>query len=140
MTYLMPIRRIFELTAAVYGFGFGTWVWMGLMAAGSEPLAWAGLDRPAQILVAMGLMAAGVVHGFGVWLNGDWRWSPMPRAAGMTVHCGFMAMLASGHSDPFSTAVYTYAFISLLLFLGLLSAISDCRTAIRQGPGIWAKT
>ena len=137
MTYLMPARRIFELAAAIYGTGYGVWIWMVIVLTGWGPLWWTGTENEVQMVLASLFMGAGLVHALGVWVNGSWRWSPVLRLTGLLCHMILMIWLASNTLNPLSTAVYNYLFIGFLLFVGAMSAVSDVRTAIIYGGRSW---
>lgn len=137
MTYLIPARRIFELAAAMYAAGFGLWVWMVMRVYGAEPLYWTTLTLDEQRHFAWFLIGFGLIHSFGIWLNGRWMYSPFIRVIGMAGMCWLIFTLATHTSNRLSTGVYNYAFVSALLFTGLLSAIADARTALMKRRISW---
>lgn len=127
---MIPARRIFEMFAAVYGGFYGLWVETVLRVSDHPSLWWTGLDGSGAHVVARILIAAGLIHGLGIRVNGRWIYSPVLRSIGMATFCGVFLWLSLHALHPLSTAVFNYFFIGLVLFIGLLSALSDARTAI----------
>ena len=126
---IMP-RRLFEVVAAIYCGVYGLWIETVIKATDYEPLWWTGQDEAGQRTVAWLMISAALLHGIGLRVNGQWQYSPVLRAIGMAMSFGIMLWLGSNVSSPWSTATYTYTFIGSLVFIGLVSAISDARTAL----------
>ena len=128
--YLYPHRKRLEILSAVFAAGFGVNFW--LTAQDGAPLAWAGLDNAAALLFGQAVSWAAFVHGLGVNVNGQWRWSPALRLVGMSCHALLFAWLASRGAG--GTAVYTYGWISLLMAYGAYSAGVDTYRAAKGRP------
>lgn len=124
--YLYPARKRLEILSAVFAGGFGINIW----AAGlySEPLRWADLHNGQALIFGQVMSLAAFVHAVGVRINGEWRWSPSLRLAGMSAHTLMFAFLAV--RGVWTTGAYTYTWITGLLLMGALSALKDTKRAL----------
>ena len=122
--FLYPHRKRMEIMSAVFAGGFGINIW----AAGlySEPLRWADLHNGQALIFGQVMSLAAFVHAVGVRINGEWRWSPSLRLAGMSAHTLMFAFLAVRGVG--TTGTYTW--ITGLLLMGALSALKDTKRAL----------
>jgi hypothetical protein len=130
--YLYPFRRRIEMCSAIYAGGLGLWVWVWAIHGERNALDWTGLDQSAQLLLAQAMVLASFVHALGVRINGQWRWSPALRLAGMAAHVailGWLAWIAAAGSS----ATWTYGWITGALAFGALGAARDLRSAWAGG-------
>lgn len=127
--YLYPFRRRVELCSALYAGGFGVWVWAWVLHGARDPIGWSGLGTAAQLTLAQALVYASFVHALGVKINGNWRWSPALRMAGMLVHVGIFAWLGF-QAALGSSAGWTYLWISGAIGVGAYSAARDLGHAV----------
>ena len=129
--YLYPQRKRLEILSAMFAGGYGVHIW----AAGfhGEPLLWAGLHNGQALIFGQIMSMAAFVHALGVRINGEWRWSPSLRLAGMSAHTLMFAFLAVRGVG--TTGAYTYTWITGLLLMGALSALKDTKRAL--GGGTW---
>lgn len=125
MRYLYPVRKRIEVLAALFSIGFGMHVWA--LAFNSQPLAWAGLDNAEALSLGQAMSLAGLVHALGIRINGNWRWSPALRVAGMSVHAASFLFLA--WSGIGQTAGYTYSWGAGMALVGAWSAGRDMKRA-----------
>ena len=130
--YLYPQRKRLEILSAMFAGGYGVHIW----AAGfhGEPLLWAGLHNGQALIFGQIMSMAAFVHALGVRINGEWRWSPSLRLAGMSAHTLMFAFLAV--RDVGTTGAYTYTWITGLLLMGALSALKDTKRALGVEHGI----
>ena len=124
--YLYPQRKRLEILSAMFAGGYGVHIW----AAGfhGEPLLWAGLHNGQALIFGQIMSMAAFVHALGVRINGEWRWSPSLRLAGMSAHTLMFAFLAVRGVG--TTGAYTYTWITGLLLMGALSALKDTKRAL----------
>jgi hypothetical protein len=125
--YLYPQRKRLEILSAIFAGGYGVHIW----AAGfhAEPLLWAGLHNGQALAFGQAMSLAAFIHALGVRINGQWRWSPTLRLAGMSAHTLMFAFLAI--KGFWATGFYTYSWVTALLFMGALSALRDTKRALR---------
>ena len=130
--YLYPQRKRLEILSAMFAGGYGVHIW----AAGfhGEPLLWAGLHNGQALIFGQIMSMAAFVHALGVRINGEWRWSPSLRLAGMSAHTLMFAFLAVRGVG--TTGAYTYTWITGLLLMGALSALKDTKRALGVEHGI----
>ena len=119
--YLYPCRKRIEIVAALYATGFGFYIWAALLAGDVNPILW--VDGATEYHVAEALILSGMLHGIGVFINGKWKYSPLLRLVGMLGHVAVISGFAA--NGNWSSATYTYACISLVLFYGALGAATD---------------
>lgn len=125
--FLYPQRRRFEILSAVYAGGFGVYIWSESFI--ENPIAWTGVDINGALAIGQLMTLAALLHTLGVRINGEWRWSPVLRLAGMTCHALIFAFLAWQGAG--TSAAYTYTWGVALLIYGASSAARDTFTAIR---------
>lgn len=129
--FLYPFRRRIETIAALYAAGFGLLVWIYIQSDITSPLSWLNVSAQAQVCIAYALVLAALLHALGIKINGSWRWSPLLRFIGMSVHA-FIIMWMS-YKGGGTSASYTYSWISILLLYGSYSAIRDLGISLNWG-------
>lgn len=125
-------RRKLELFLALNTFGFGAWLlfsadamagppYRHLLALASEP-RWGGM-----------FLTNGLAHCLWLAVNGARWWSPIVRFwAAFFSGCLYLVWSAAFAAyDPASTAVYTYAALSVGAFACCVFAWRDALTAVR---------
>lgn len=132
--YLYPFRRRVEILAAIYAGGFGMWVWALSLTESTRPIQWLGLSHEGQLLLAQALALAALTHALGIKINGYWQWSPLLRLIGMGVHACIFSWIAL--QGAWSSAAYTYTWISLSMFYGAFSSARDLGLSLGWG-GRW---
>lgn len=132
-----PMRKRVEVAVALYGIGFGLYI-LTLLALGKDPLAWAGMVGIEASIYGYLVLAAGVIHAAGTWINGSWRWSPALRVLGMTQHAMAVGVLCYEGISSGSSAGFAYGALLLLLVGVIYSEIEDLRFALQVGKR-WMK-
>lgn len=119
--YLYPCRKRVEIVAALYACAFGFYIWAAVLAGDVNPIGW--VRQEYELVIAEALICSGIIHGVGVFINGRWRYSPLLRLIGMLGHATVMAGFAV--KGGWSSATYTYAWISGVLLYGAIGAATD---------------
>lgn len=134
LRHLSERQRAIEVAAALYAMGFGGFIGSLISLGFPGPLIWTGWTIEVQEDVAFLMCLCGLIHALGVRVNGNWRWSPVMRFVGMTAHlCIIIAIWL--HTPLFSTAQYTYAWLTFFLLVGAISAWRDTSLALRNQYG-----
>lgn len=132
--YLYPHTRRVEVTMALYAAGFGLNALYLKIRFGHAGLTWAGIEN--GMAVAQTLVAASLIHGFAIRINGSLGpVSPFLRACAMAVFAGFFGALSM--EGVGSSAGYTYSFIFIGMTIGALNAASDTITACKRMVAKW---
>lgn len=133
----IPPRKLAELLAALYGVAMG--VYGGMAWSGGQTLfGWISTDYSDGGTLALLFMAAAAIHAFGVRINGRWRWSPIMRFVGMTIHTALIAFLAwKAVEIRWSSASVTYPFVLVLFLVGWVGTIKDAVRALNGERQDW---
>jgi hypothetical protein len=134
--YLLPARRQLENRMSLGAAGFGAWIFIWNLFTDYDPIGWTQMSEDARMLIGIVLIWAGALHWYGVWLNGDYRWSPLPRLIGMgCIICVWIALL-SHVSHISSSAFLVYGYFAVLFLKGFSSALIDLvDAALESGHG-----
>lgn len=132
--YLYPHTRRIEVTMALFAAGFGLNALYLKIRFGTAGLTWAGIEN--GMAVAQTLVAASLVHGFAIRINGRLGpISPLLRACAMAVFAGFFFGLALAGTG--SSAGFTYSAITIGMALGALNAAFDTLDACKEWVAKW---
>jgi hypothetical protein len=126
--YLRARQRAVELVAAFYAAGYAAFIGIIMTLTDDSPLRWTGLSETQQFEVGSLMMAAGVTHATGIYVNGSWRWSPALRVVGLSLHLVVISSIAIA-APVTSSAFYNYAAIAAMLAIGVMNALQDVQHA-----------
>lgn len=134
----LPPRKLAELFGALFALYLGAW---GLLAwtDGHAIFWWSEGGRRFSLHVSLFLTVSALVHGLGVKINGNWRWSPALRMVGMSGHLSVMLWLAidSALAPTWTAATPGYSAWSVLFFVGWLATLRDLVRAIEGKRQEW---
>jgi len=123
--YLLPARRQLENRMSLGAAGFGLWILLWNIFTDYNPIGWTQLPEDTRIALAILLIWCGTLHWFGVWLNGGYRWSPLPRLLGMAGIIAVWCVLLTHVPHISSSAFLVYGYFAVLFIKGFASALID---------------
>lgn len=130
----VPPRKMAEAVAAIYGLVMGCYGLAAYMDGGN---AFAWVPGSSWNVPAL-FMAGSLVHGAGVKINGRWRWSPVLRLIGISLHTLIIGALVLAAMPLWSSAAPNYAFVLFLFIVAMTAAARDAIRAIRGGAMNWS--
>lgn len=136
--HLTHTSQLFEILMSLYGIWFG-FITAFSLGAGEYPLWWTGFGFTAQGWFSMAFLFAGLVHALGIRLDGQWRWSPLLRLAGMTTHATLTSALAILSVEIAISGFATYAFVSVVFWVLVSGVALDLRLYLQVGA-VWTKS
>lgn len=126
---LSSFRRKIELAVAMYAGGLGLYIGFLISMFGVSPASWVSGSASGQLMFAQGLTLAALIHAIGISVNGSWRWSPMLRVVGISLHA--LMIFYAAVIGILSTAGYTYMWVFAILLMALRSAMIDALASLR---------
>lgn len=132
--YLYPRQRAIEVYSAFYIGGLGSYSAFCDAVSIRSPISWIVHGEPAQLALAIVMMATCLIWALGININGSRWWSPFLRAAAMTVSLS-VGIFATWQGAG-SSATYTYGWISAFLATGMVNAVRDCASSWK-GQEAW---
>ena len=127
--YLYPFRKRVEILAAFYAGGFGIYILLMGALSYQSPIYW--LPQEYQETLAHFMIIASCLHSTGVAVNGNWKFSPVLRILGLSMHASVMATFVL--AGNFSSASYTYMWIFAALLYGVVSGMKDLFASLKPG-------
>lgn len=118
----------------LYTLFFGVFV-LTRLAVGHNALEWVDLEPSGTRLFARLCLLAAFIHAFGVWLNGQWRWSPAVRLVGLSIAATLFIKLGWEGAGISSTAGYTYLWITFGHLAALRTVLPDTVLSVRGEYG-----
>lgn len=132
--YLYPRQRQVEVISALYVGGFGFYIWAQDIIGNYAPVSQLRLDHEGQMAFAYLLVASSFFWAVGIRVNGSWWGSPFLRVGAMCIN--FTAAVFASIQGNWSSATYTYAWVSIFAAIGLMNALRDAKHAW-QGERMW---
>lgn len=118
---------------ALFTFGYGAYVEVYAIV-GANTLYWSGFDLDRASTFGWLCLIAAVIHAFGIWLNGAWRWSPLVRVVGLLFAAGLFMCLSWLGSSAVNTAGFMYMCVGVGFLAALQTAVRDSLVAIWGPP------
>ena len=132
IAYLLPARRQMENRMSLAAAGYGLWILLWNILSDHTPIGWTGMTEDTRIWIAVLFICGGAIHWRGVQLNGGYRWSPVWRAAGMTLLTinWFILLFHVPHIS--SSAFLVYGYFAFRFLQANHSACTDLTHAFKE--------